>query len=78
MATPPCFDTVKKMDCPERSKTCHATCPRWKDYEKERDAEYKARSLIDNSDTIGRERTINRFIYKKRRRMGSTYSERAE
>lgn len=39
----PCYDTVNKIDCPNRKVGCAASCARWKEYVVERDKVYKAR-----------------------------------
>ena len=80
MIQPPCYDTVKKMDCPERSRDCHTTCKRWADYVKERNSEYEKKSLAVSDSTDGKIRTIRRFINRNRGRGhgGSLYKERQE
>ena len=39
----PCYNTETKTDCPERKFGCGATCPKWAEYVKLRDAEYECR-----------------------------------
>lgn len=40
----PCYDTVTKTDCPNRSAGCQAICPKWALYLEQRNAKYKAQN----------------------------------
>ena len=79
MAEPPCYDKINKLDCEQRSATCHSTCPRWAEYEKERDAEYRERSYISGCATAGKIRTIRKSMLNVHsRKRNSLYKERWE
>jgi hypothetical protein len=81
---PPCYDTEKKVDCPNRSATCALTCPRCAEYVKERDAEYERKKILsvakNSNTTYGKDRAIRNFIYRNshKKRCGSFYRERQE
>lgn len=45
MPIPPCYDILNKVDCPNRTQTCHRTCKLWRDYEIDRDKEYDKRNM---------------------------------
>ena len=57
----PCYNESTHTDCPDRKPGCGATCEKWAEYVKARDAEYIRRHLQYNQD---RERISN---YKGRR-----------
>lgn len=80
MIQPPCYDTAKKMDCPERTSDCHISCSKWAEYVKKRDYEYDRRKYFDTDDTEGKNRTIRRFFNRSKGRThgGSAYKERQE
>lgn len=51
---PPCYDSVNKQDCPDRRVGCHDKCKKWRQYEKNRDRDYRDRYLdVDMYDTEG-------------------------
>lgn len=39
----PCYNKETKTDCPDRHPGCGATCEKWAEYVKLRDAEYETR-----------------------------------
>lgn len=39
----PCYNESTHTDCPDRHSGCGATCEKWADYVKLRDAEYQQR-----------------------------------
>lgn len=43
MLQSPCFDAKSRIDCPNRSGTCHTTCEKWAEFEKVKQAEYATR-----------------------------------
>ena len=66
----PCFDPVSRIDCPHRSANCSVSCPKWKEYAAERDAEYERRRA-DKSYTAGYTETndkLLKYIQRKQRR----------
>lgn len=69
MPVNPCFDPVSRTDCPHRSTNCRVSCPKWKEYAAERDAEYERRR-IDSEFTEGYTESVNRrlrYLVKKER-----------
>jgi hypothetical protein len=51
-------------ECPGRSAECHATCPHWAEYEKEKFDDYKEREKL-----MAAEQDLNEHIkYSMRRR----------
>lgn len=61
---PPCYDRVNKKDCPERCENCHADCPRWAEYVKDRDKEYRRRNA-SSMYTDGFNKQITRGLKRK-------------
>ena len=57
----PCYDSVNKKDCPHRSTNCRVSCPKWKEYEQQRDAEYERRRA-DSCFTDGFEDTYKQKL----------------
>lgn len=45
----PCYNTLTRTDCPNRSSGCAVNCPKWAKYVKERDENYEKRAL-DNRE----------------------------
>ena len=43
MTPSPCFDKKTMTDCPKRELHCKSTCPKWKEYEEQKKAEYAVR-----------------------------------
>lgn len=58
MLIPPCYDATNKVDCPNRTATCHQTCGAWKEYEQARDEAYEERNRIKD---------VQCSIYERRR-----------
>ena len=79
MIQPPCYDKVNKRDCELRSADCHLKCPRWAEYVKERDVDYKERSYRSGFTTEGKIRTMKAILLKTNsRKRHSLYKERWE
>ena len=53
----PCYDKTTSTDCPDRKPGCGASCEKWAEYVKARDAEYERRYLAKANE---RHRISNR------------------
>lgn len=42
--TNPCYNERTKTDCPDRKAGCAGNCPKWAEYEKNRNEGYKAKA----------------------------------
>ena len=48
----PCYDRNTKTSCPDRHEGCAVDCPKWAEYLKKRDAEYKRRDEMFEVESI--------------------------
>lgn len=65
MTPSPCYNPKTKIDCPDRSAGCSATCPKWAKYVEERNKVYAermvtSRAFNDNS-AVAQNRRIKYF-----------------
>jgi hypothetical protein len=47
----PCFDRETRTDCPDRHAGCAATCPKWAEYEQQKNERYAERKQRARDDT---------------------------
>ena len=70
MRNNPCFDMITKTDCPDRKAGCAVTCPKWAEYEREREKEYHDRQVeyeVDRAIQDHRNKTYAAHLKKKSR-----------
>lgn len=48
----PCYDSINRIDCPDRKAGCAVNCPKWADYVKARDEEYAAKAAERAADDV--------------------------
>lgn len=68
--TVPCYDTLNRRDCPNRTVDCRKTCQDWKRYEKARNEDYNLRRIRDNNFTAGLTKTIDdriKYLHRRKR-----------
>lgn len=44
----PCYDMLKRADCPNRKEGCAANCEKWREYKSEKEEDYRQRVLRCN------------------------------
>ena len=68
----PCYKKETRTDCPDRKPGCGATCEKWAEYVKLRDAEYERRfnSKYEDRQRISNEKGRKHQEGRKKRKIG--------